>query len=221
MGQKVNPNGFRLGGVAEWKSNWFINKKVLTKEIIEDRKIRKYLGARISNRANIANISIERVFDKIFVYIHCVKIGVVLGKNREEIYSIINELKKLVGCEVLLNVVEVKNPDLNARLIGKYIASQIQNRMPYKRVIRLCMQRCMKAGAKGIKVKVSGRLNGVDIARSETFTGESVPLHTLRAKIDYAYEISQTLYGVIGVKVWIFRDEVFKNPKKLENENSK
>lgn len=221
MGQKVNPNGFRLGGVTEWKSNWFINKKVLSKEIIEDRKIRRYLEARISNRANIASIGIERVFDKIFVYIHCVKIGVVLGKNRGEVYSVINELKKLVGCEVLLNVVEVKNPDLNARLLAKYIASQIQNRMPYKRVIRLCMQKCLKAGARGIKVKVSGRLNGVDIARSETFTEGSVPLHTLRAKIDYAYEISQTLYGVIGVKVWVFKDEVFKNPKKFENENSK
>lgn len=221
MGQKVNPNGFRLGGVTEWKSNWFINKKVLSKEIVEDRKIRRYLEARISNRANIASIGIERVFDKIFVYIHCVKIGVVLGKNRGEVYSVINELKKLVGCEVLLNVVEVKNPDLNARLLAKYIASQIQNRMPYKRVIRLCMQKCLKAGARGIKVKVSGRLNGVDIARSETFTEGSVPLHTLRAKIDYAYEISQTLYGVIGVKVWVFKDEVFKNPKKFENENSK
>ena len=221
MGQKVNPNGFRLGGVTEWKSNWFINKKVLSKEIIEDRKIRRYLEARISNRANIASIGIERVFDKIFVYIHCVKIGVVLGKNRGEVYSVINELKKLVGCEVLLNVVEVKNPGLNARLLAKYIASQIQNRMPYKRVIRLCMQKCLKAGARGIKVKVSGRLNGVDIARSETFTEGSVPLHTLRAKIDYAYEISQTLYGVIGVKVWVFKDEVFKNPKKFENENSK
>lgn len=221
MGQKVNPNGFRLGGVAEWKSNWFINKKVLSKEIIEDRKIRKYLSVRISNRANVASINIERVFDKIFVYIHCVKIGVVLGKNREEIYSIISELKKLVGCDVSLNVVEVKNPDLCARLLGKYIASQVQNRMPYKRVVRMCMQRCMKAGARGVKIKVSGRLNGVDIARSETFTEGSVPLHTLRAKIDYAFEICQTLYGVIGVKVWVFRDEVFKNPKKLEAENSK
>ena len=221
MGQKVNPNGFRLGGVAEWKSNWFINKKVLSKELIEDRKIRKYLEARISSRANIANINIERVFDKIFVYIHCVKIGVVLGKNREEIYSIISELKKLVGCDVALNVVEVKNPDLSARLLGKYIASQIQNRMPYKRVVRMCLQRCMKAGAHGIKIKVSGRLNGVDIARSETFTEGSVPLHTLRAKIDYAFEISQTLYGVIGVKVWIFKDEIFKNPKKIEGESSK
>ena len=130
-------------------------------------------------------------------------------------------MKKLVGCDVSLNVVEVKNPDLCARLLGKYIASQVQNRMPYKRVVRMCMQRCMKAGARGVKIKVSGRLNGVDIARSETFTEGSVPLHTLRAKIDYAFEICQTLYGVIGVKVWVFRDEVFKNPKKLEAENSK
>ncbi|MDR2401941.1 MAG: 30S ribosomal protein S3 [Cytophagales bacterium] len=221
MGQKVNPNGFRLGGVTEWRSNWFINKKVLTKEIIEDRKIRKYLENRISNRANVTNIGIERVFDKIFVFIHCVKIWVVLGKNREEIYNIINELKKIVGGEVLVNVVEVKDPDLSAQLMGKYIASQIQNRMPYKRVIRFSLQKCMKAGAKGIKMKVSGRLNGGDIARSETFTEGSVPLHTLRAKIDYACERAQTLYGVIGVKVWIFKNEVFNTPQKFENENSK
>ncbi|MGL5958786.1 MAG: 30S ribosomal protein S3 [Phocaeicola sp.] len=211
MGQKVNPNGFRLGGVIDWKSNWFVNKKVLSAELLQDRKIKKYLESRISARASISKVSIERIVDKIFVYIHCVKIGVILGKDRAEIYSISNELKKLIGCAVLVNVIEVKNPDLNSVLIMKNISSQLHNRMPYKRVIRMIIQKSMKAGARGVKVQVSGRLNGADIARCESFSEGSIPLQTLRANIDYACGTSQTMYGILGLKVWLFRDEVFGN----------
>ena len=209
MGQKVNPNNLRLGYIREWESNWIASKKDYTAKLIEDHKIRTYLNARLS-RSGIAKIIIERTLQRIVINLHSSKPGMIIGKSGAEVERIKEELAKLTAKEIYINVLEIKRPEVEARLVAASIAQQIQARVAYKKVVKQALAATMRAGAQGIKVSISGRLGGVEIARSEQFKEGRVPLHTLRADIDYALEEAQTTYGKIGIKVWIFRKEVYE-----------
>src|SRR6476646_2006851 len=208
MGQKANPIGNRLGIIRGWDSNWYGNRKDYASKLIEDHKIRTYLSARI-NKGGIAKIVIERTLGKLIVTIHTSKPGIIIGKGGGEVDRIKEELKKLTGKEdVQINILEIRRPELDANIVGDTIARQIENRINYKRAIKMSIASALRMGAEGIKVKVSGRLGGAEIARSEEFMQGRVPLHTLRMDIDYANVYAQTVYGKIGIKVWICRGEV-------------
>ncbi len=207
MGQKINPIGFRLGIVRGWDSNWFGGNNFSDK-LVEDHKIRKYIDARIQ-KGGIAKVVIERTLKRVTLTIHTARPGVVIGKGGTEVDKIKEELKKLTGKDVQINIYEIKRPELDARLVGESIAQQIEARISYKRAMKQAIASAIRVGAEGIKIKTSGRLAGADMARTEQYKEGRIPLHTLRADIDYAISEAQTVYGKIGIKVWIFKGEVY------------
>ena len=218
MGQKVNPNGFRLGVNKDWKSKWYSNKKDFADNLINDIKIRKFLSKRLKDAA-VANIVIERTAKRTNIKLYTARPGVIIGQGGKEIEVLRKDIKKEIGEEVYIQIVEIKNPDLNAQLVADAIASQIENRASFRMAQKRAIRNTMKAGAKGIKTKVSGRLAGAEIARSEGYTEGTVPLHTLRADVDYATSEADTTYGKIGVKVWIYKGEILGVPT-FEEENA-
>ena len=213
MGQKVNPAGLRLGINKDWTAKWYAPSKDFSKVLNNDMKIRRFLEKKLKNAA-VSMISIERTNKKAEVRISTAKPGVVIGHGGEEIEKLKKDLKKLVDEDIQISIIEVKNPDLNAQLVAKQIASQIENRGSYRMAQKRAIRNTMKAGAKGIKTLCSGRLNGAEIARSEGYNEGTTPLHTLRADIDYATAEADTTYGKIGVKVWIYKGEILPSKKK-------
>ena len=207
MGQKINPVGFRLGIVRGWDSNWY-GGKTFSDKLVEDQKIRKYVEARIP-KGGIAKVVIERTLKRITLTIHTARPGVVIGKGGNEVDKIKEELKKLTNKDVQINIFEIKRPELDAKLVGESIAQQIEARISYKRAMKQAIASAMRVGAEGIKITCSGRLAGADMARTEQYKEGRIPLHTLRADIDYAISESQTVYGKIGIKVWIFKGEIY------------
>ncbi|MGN6494571.1 MAG: 30S ribosomal protein S3 [Agriterribacter sp.] len=208
MGQKANPIGNRLGIIRGWESNWYGGKRDFSGKLIEDNKIRTYLNARI-NKGGISKIVIERTLNKLIVTIHTSKPGIIIGKGGGEVDHIKEELKKLTGKEdVQINILQVRRPELDANIVGDTIARQIENRINYKRAIKLAIASALRMGAEGIKIKVSGRLGGAEIARTEEIKQGRVPLHTFRMEIDYANVFALTVYGKIGLNVWICQGEV-------------
>ena len=207
MGQKVNPIGLRLGIIKGWDSAWFDSKSYADK-IVEDNKIRKYVHARIP-KGGISRIVIERTLKRITLTIHTARPGVVIGKGGSEVDKIKEELKNLTGKDLQINIFEIKRPELDAKLVGESIAQQLQARISFRRAMKQAIASSMRVGAQGIKVKCSGRLGGAEMARSEQYKEGRIPLHTLRADIDYAVSEADTIYGKIGIKVWIFKGEVF------------
>jgi small subunit ribosomal protein S3 len=207
MGQKVNPIGFRLGVIKGWDSNWFGGRDYADK-IVEDDKIRTYLKARLA-KGSISKIIIERTLKLITVTINTARPGIIIGKGGKEVDKLKEELKKLTKKEVQINIHEIKRPELDARLVADSIARQIEGRISFRRAAKMSMASTMRLGAEGIKIKVSGRLGGAEMARTEGYKEGRTPLHTLRADIDYAIAEAHTSYGRIGIKVWICRGEVF------------
>ena len=208
MGQKANPIGNRLGIIRGWESNWYGSKKDYSTKLIQDQKIRTYLNARI-NKGGIARIVIERTLGKLIVTIHTSKPGIIIGKGGGEVDRIKEELKKLTGNDdVQINILEIRRPELDATIVGETIARQIENRINYKRAIKMAIASTLRMGAEGIKIKVGGRIGGAEIARSEEIKQGRVPLHTFRMDIDYASVFALTVYGKIGIKVWICKGEV-------------
>ena len=208
MGQKVHPIGFRLGINKSWDSLWFAKKGDYGKYLIEDYKIRQFIKKNIKN-AGVSEVVIERSSKKCTVSIHTSRPGFVIGKKGSDIEKIKNKISKITKDEVSVNIKEIKKPELNAYLVSENIAQQLEKRVAYRRAMKRAMQGTMRLGAKGIKVCVSGRLAGNDIARSEWLREGSIPLHTLRANLDYAESEALTTYGMIGVKVWIYKGEIF------------
>ena len=207
MGQKTNPIGNRLGYIKGWDSNWYGGRNYGDK-IAEDSKIRKYIGVRLSN-ASVARVVIERTLKMVSITIHTARPGIIIGKGGQEVDKLREELKKITKKEVQINIFEIKRPELDATLVSASIARQIDGRISFRRAIKMAIASTMRMGAEGIKVKISGRLNGAEMARSELFKDGRTPLHTFRADIDYALEEAHTTYGRIGVKVWICKGEVY------------
>lgn len=207
MGNKINPIANRLGIIRGWDSNWFGGKNWADK-LIEDDKIRKYLKARIS-KGGIAKIVIERTMKRVTITIHTSRPGIIIGKGGGEVDRIKEELKKLTEKDIQINIVEVRRPELEAAIVAETIAKQLEARINFKRAIKMSIQSTMRLGAEGIKVRVGGRVGGAEIARSEEFKQGRTPLHTFRADVDYAHAEAHTVYGKIGVKVWICRGEVY------------
>jgi small subunit ribosomal protein S3 len=207
MGQKVNPIGFRLGIIKGWESNWYGGDNFADK-LVEDQKIRKYVLARIP-KGGISKIIIERTIKRITLTIHTARPGVVIGKGGSEVDLIKEELKQLSNKDVQINIFEIKRPELDAKLVGESIAQQLRARISYRRAMKQAIASAMRVGAQGIKIKVSGRLGGAEMARTEQYKEGRIPLHTLRADIDYAISEANTVYGIIGIKVWLFSGEVY------------
>jgi small subunit ribosomal protein S3 len=207
MGQKVNPVSFRLGIIKGWDSNWFGGKSFSDK-LVEDHNIRKYLDARIP-KGGISKVVIERTLKRITLTVHTARPGVVIGKGGSEVDKLKEELKKITGKDLQINIFEIKRPELDARLVGESVAQQLKARISYRRAMKQAIASAMRVGAQGIKIKCSGRLGGAEMARTEQYKEGRIPLHTLRADIDYAISEAETVYGKIGIKVWIFKGEVF------------
>ena len=207
MGQKTNPIGNRLGFIQGWESNWYGGRNYRDK-IIEDDNIRKYLQARLS-KASLSKIIIERTLKLVTVTINTARPGVIIGKGGQEVDKLKEELKKLTKKDIQINIFEVKRPELDARLVADSIARQLEARISFRRAIKMSIASTMRMGAEGIKVKISGRLNGAEMARSEMYKDGRTPLHTFRADIDYALAEAQTTYGKLGIKVWICKGEVY------------
>lgn len=206
MGQKTNPIGNRLGIIRGWDSNWFAGKDYADK-VVEDERIRNYLHARIS-KGGIARIIIERTLKRITVTIHTSRPGIIIGKGGQEVDRVREELKKLTGKDVQINIVEIRKPELDANIVAESVAKQLEARINFRRATKMAIQSTMRAGAEGVKIRIAGRLNGAEMARTEEFKEGRTPLHTFRADIDYALKEAQTVYGIIGVKVWICKGEV-------------
>ena len=215
MGQKVSPVGMRIGINKSWESTWYADNKDFAKYLNNDNKIRKYLEKKLKD-ASVSNILIERNQKNTNIIINTAKPGVVIGHNGDEIEKLKNEINKLVDENIQISIMEVKNPDLNAALVAESIAHQIENRVSFRIAQKRAIRNTMKAGAKGIKTAVSGRLGGVEMARTEGYTEGNIPLQTLRANIDYAHKEADTTYGKIGVKVWIYKGEILASKKKEE-----
>lgn len=218
MGQKVNPNGLRLGIVKGWESNWYGGKDFSDK-LIEDEKIRNYIKVRIP-RGGISKTIIERTLKRITLTIHTARPGVVIGRGGGEVDKIKEELKKITKKDVQINIFEIKRPENDAKLVGEAIAQQLEARISYRRAMKQAISSATRVGVKGIKIKVSGRLGGAEMARSEQYKEGRIPLHTLRADIDYAVSEANTIYGKIGIKVWIFKREVFEKPDLSPNQGA-
>lgn len=215
MGQKVNPHGIRVGIIKDWDSKWFANRKDFGDSLVEDYKIRKFLKKKLFN-SGIAKIEIEKKQEKTLITLHAAKPGIIIGKGGAEIEKLKADVKKLIGKDVHINIVEIKVPDMNAQLVAENIAAQLEKRISFRRAMKQCMQRTMKMGAKGIKTAVSGRLGGAEIARCEHYHEGTIPLQTLRADIDYGFWEADTTYGKIGVKVWIYKGEVLPGAKNAQ-----
>ena len=218
MGQKVNPIGFRLGINRSWDSVWFAKKNEYGKFLIEDYKIRKYIRENIKN-SGVSEVIIERSSKKCTVSIHTSRPGFVIGKKGSDIEKIKKKLSKITSSEVFLNIKEIKKPELNSNLVAENIAQQLVKRVSYRRAMKRAMQSALRLGAKGIKVSISGRLGGNEIARTEWLREGSIPAHTLRADIDYAEAEALTTYGIIGIKIWIYKGEIFT--KEFSQERNK
>ena len=207
MGQKVNPHGLRVGVIKNWDSRWFADDKVFGDTLVSDYNIRKYLKKQLQE-AGVPKIEIERDSHRVRVFVHCAKPGMVIGQKGANIEKYKNELEKMVGMPVALNVVEVRQPDLNAQLVAENIAAQLERRVAFRRAMKMAIRNTMRLGAKGLKITCGGRLGGAEIARSEHYHEGTIPLQTLRADIDYGFWEANTTYGKIGVKVWIYKGEV-------------
>ncbi|ENM0275133.1 30S ribosomal protein S3 [Listeria monocytogenes] len=211
MGQKVHPIGMRIGVIRDWDSKWYAEKDYAD-FLHEDLRIRDYVAKRLSD-ASVSRVEIERAANRVNITIHTAKPGMVIGKGGSEVEALRKNLNKLTQKRVHINIVEIKRADLDAKLVAENIARQLEGRVSFRRAQKQAIQRTMRAGAKGIKTQVSGRLGGADIARAEHYSEGTVPLHTLRADIDYAWEEADTTYGKLGVKVWIYRGEVLPTKK--------
>tara|TARA_B100000686_G_scaffold98614_1_gene105551 strand:+ start:577 stop:1266 length:690 start_codon:yes stop_codon:yes gene_type:complete len=220
MGQKVNPIGLRLGINRSWESIWYAKKDQYGKLLIEDHKIREYIKKNIVN-SGVSQVMIERTSKKCIVSIHTSRPGFVIGKKGSDIEKIKKNLSKISSTEISLNIKEIKKPELNAYLVAENIAQQLVKRIAYRKAMKRAMQSTLRLGAKGIRVCLSGRLAGNEIARSEWLREGSVPLHTFRAEVDYAEAEALTTYGIIGVKVWIYKGEVFSKDKNINNKDTK
>jgi small subunit ribosomal protein S3 len=217
MGQKTNPIGNRLGIIKGWDSNWYGGKETPAK-IEEDYKIREYLHARLS-KASISKIIVERTLKLVTVTVNTARPGIIIGKGGQEVDKLKEELKKITGKEVQINIFEIKRPELDARLVGESVARQLEGRISFRRAVKMAVASTMRMGAEGIKVQVSGRLGGAEMARSEMYKDGRIPLHTFRADIDYAHVEAHTTYGRIGVKVWIMLGEVYGKRDLAPNSN--
>ena len=225
MGQKINPHGLRVGVIKDWDSRWYARNEKVGDLIVEDKKIRDYLKKTLFS-AGVPKIEIERDNAKVRIYLHCARPGVVIGKNGADIERVRLTVEKMIGKSVALNIVEVKSPDMDAQLVAENIAQQLEKRISFRRAMKNTMARAMRAGARGIKTQVSGRLGGAEIARSEHYHEGTIPLQTIRADIDYGFAEAATTYGRIGVKVWIYKGEVLTQslrttPRTLDTKNFK
>ena len=220
MGQKVNPHGLRVGVIKNWDSRWFAKDEVFGDTLVSDYNIREYLKNELQ-KAGVPKIEIERDSHRVRVFIHCAKPGLVIGRGGEQIEKYKAQLEKMVGMPVALNVVEVKQPDLNAQLVAENISSQLENRVAFRRAMKMAIRNTMRLGAKGIKITCSGRLGGAEIARAEHYHEGTIPLQTLRADIDYGFWEANTTYGKIGVKVWIYRGEVLSEVNRPAVKNTR
>ncbi len=219
MGQKVEPNGFRVGVIKDWNSRWYADKKNFADYLVEDQKIRKYVKQKLYV-SGISKVEIERTAKFVKVNVFTAKPGLVIGKNGAISEEIKKELEKMINKQVNLNVVEVKNVDTDAQLVAENIANQLERRISFRRAMKQCMQKAMKAGALGIKSACSGRLGGADMARTEFYKEGTVPLQTLRADIDYGFAEANTTYGKVGVKVWIYKGEILKARKEAVQDST-
>ena len=217
MGQKVHPIGMRVGIIRDWDAKWYAEKEYAD-YLHEDLAIRKFVQKELADAA-VSTIEIERAVSKVNVSLHTAKPGMVIGKGGSNVDALRAQLNKLTGKQVHINIVEIKKPDLDAHLVGETIARQLEQRVAFRRAMRGAIQRAMRAGAKGIKIQVAGRLNGADMSRIESYSEGTVPLHTLRADIDYSWDEARTTYGALGIKTWIYRGEVL--PEKQANKNTK
>ena len=213
MGQKVNPHGLRVGVIKNWDSRWFANDSTFGDTLVEDYNLRKYLKKELFT-AGISKIEIERDDKRVRLHIHCAKPGMVIGRNGAEIEKLRENCQKKLGKPVVVNIVEIKNPDADAQLVAETIAAQLEKRISFRRAMKLAIGRAMRLGVKGIKTQVSGRLGGAEIARSEQYREGTIPLQTLRADIDYGFAEADTSYGRIGVKVWIYKGEVLADNRR-------
>ena len=220
MGQKVNPHGLRVGVIKDWDSRWYARKDVFGDTLVEDYNLRKMLKKQLA-AAGVPKIEIERDASKVRIHIHCAKPGMVIGQKASEIEKLRTQCEAMLKKPVVINVVEVRQPDLNAQLVAENIAQQLEKRVSFRRAMKLCIGRSMKLGAKGIKTQVSGRLGGAEIARTEQYHDGTIPLQTLRADIDYGFAEAATTYGRIGVKVWLYRGEVLHDNRKPRKEGGK
>ena len=209
MGQKVNPHGLRVGVIKDWDSRWFANKAEFGDTLVEDYNVRNYIKKSLY-AAGVPRIEIERFADKVRIHIHCAKPGIVIGRGGAEIEKLRAKLEAMMKKQVFINIVEVKQPDMDSQLVAEKIALDLENRVSFRRAMKQSIGRTMRLGAKGIKVKVSGRLAGAEIARSESYHEGTIPLQTIRADIDYGFAEADTTYGKLGVKVWIYKGEVLK-----------
>ena len=216
MGQKSHPHGVRVGIIKDWDSKWYADKKDFADLLVEDNKIRKYIKKKLF-LAGVSKVEIERTASKVKVNVYTAKPGLVIGKGGNLIELLRAEVEKMTGKNIFLNIVEVKNAEVDAQLVAENIAGQIEKRVAYRRAMKQAMSRAMKSGAKGIKTTVSGRLNGAEIARAEHYHEGTIPLQTLRADIDYGFYEADTTYGKIGVKVWIYKGQVLPTNKNKKN----
>ena len=217
MGQKVDPRGFRVGVINDWNSKWYADSKHFADYVVEDHKIREYVKKKLY-ASGISKIEIERTQRFVKVNIYTAKPGIVIGKGGALAESLKADLEKMISKQVNLNIVEVKDVDTNSQLVAENVASQLERRISFRRAMKQCMQRTMKAGALGIKIAVSGRLGGADMARTEFYKDGTVPLQTLRADIDYGFAEANTTYGKVGVKVWIYKGEILPQKKQVKVE---
>ncbi|NLK87364.1 MAG: 30S ribosomal protein S3 [Clostridiaceae bacterium] len=213
MGQKVNPHGLRIGIIKDWDTKWYANAKNFSEYLVEDNKIRKYIKNKLYI-SGVARIEIERAANKVKVNVHTAKPGLVIGKGGAGIEELRKEVEALTGKSVLINITEIKTPEVNAQLVAENIAAQLERRISFRRAMKQAMSRAMKLGAKGIKTSVAGRLGGAEIARTEHYHEGTIPLQTLRADIDYGFAEANTTYGKLGVKTWIYKGEVLPAAKK-------
>ena len=220
MGQKVNPHGFRVGVIKDWNAKWYANKEDFADNIVEDQKIREFIKERLTN-AGISEVKIERAAKRVKVNIHTAKPGVVIGRGGAGIETLKKDMAPIIdGKTLVLNIVEVKNIDQDAKLLSENVAGQLERRISYRRAMKMTIQRAMRSGVEGIKIQCSGRLGGAEIARTEFYREGSIPLQTLRADIQYGFAEANTTYGKIGVKVWIYKGEILPEVKTNEEEKN-
>ena len=215
MGQKVNPNGFRLGISKKQNANWYAQGKDFSSNLIQDLKVREFINKRLKN-SSISKVELERNADTFIVNIHTARPGIIIGKRGEEIENLKKKIEKIVKSTTQINIKEVKKPDLDAKILAEGVAQQLEKRVMFRRAMKRTVQSALRQSAKGVRIEVSGRLNGAEIARTEWYREGRVPLHTLRADIDYGTAEALTTYGIIGVKVWVYRGEISEDPYKPE-----
>lgn len=220
MGQKVHPTGIRLGIVKEWTSRWYANSQDYPVFLNQDLKVRSYLKQKLAH-ASVSRIQINRPANNANITIHTARPGIVIGKKGEDIDRLRTEVSAMMGIPVQINVEEIRKPELDAQLVAEGVAQQLEKRIMYRRAMKRAVTNTMRLGAEGVKINVAGRLNGAEIARSEWYREGRVPLHTLRADIDYGFAEALTTYGIIGIKVWIFKGEVFDNKSRTETQSTK